>query len=139
MKYYETEKFKKLNKKWQAKLEKSGFDDQEQLLDKSSTTKQESDRVVLKTWSINFFRDRFNKTKYEAIETYYRLAGKFLHDHKFVNQTEQTIWMHHSDGLSFRKIDELVTPGKTGRAKRVVKRLATIMLTQYKEPDNDVE
>lgn len=79
---------------WYKKLKDSGFDDVEQ------------DEERLKNHSTNFFRNNFNETAYTANLNYYRLAGQFLHDHKFQSKKERLIWELHSEGHGRAKIVE---------------------------------
>lgn len=90
-KFYQTEKFKKLNEKWADKLEKSGFKD------------VESDEDNLKEWDTSIF-SRYNQYTIEARQEYYRFAGHFFESHKFSDNREKLIWKLHSEGLSFDKI-----------------------------------
>lgn len=103
-KYYQTSEFKKLNAKWSKKLEKSGFEDIEQPADFKSGAPDGN----LKKWSASFFSNpsRFDAAKYEAKEEYYRLAGQFLHEHRFSHRDEKALWEMHSEGLS---IDSIVS------------------------------
>jgi hypothetical protein len=86
--------FKELQSKWYGKLKKSGFDDIEQ------------DEEHLKIWHSHFFLSRYDATKYEAKEEYYRMAGHFLNDYKFKTKVEKLIWQYHCDGISLREITD---------------------------------
>lgn len=89
-------KFKKLQDKWYAKLEKEGFEDIEQ---KDGN---------LKVWHSQIFQNRRRKRSspeaWEAKTEYYILAEHFLNLHKFKSKQEQTIWQLHSEGVSYEKI-----------------------------------
>lgn len=135
-KYYETDEFKKLSKKWAAKLKDSGFNEQEEICTVKDTNGQSIDSDRLKTWTTSFFRGRFNPIQYEARTTYFRLAGQFLHDHMFDNKLERVLWNHHANGLSFPAI-ALLTGKSLGKCKRVVAKLTKVMLSKVKEEDND--
>lgn len=134
-KFYETDKFKKLNAKWTEKLKKGGFKEQEETMETLDIhgVKKVGDR--LKTWAVSLFRGRFNSTTYEAQLTYFRLAGHFLHDHKFDNGIERAIWGHHAEGMPTARIDAVV--GTTaGKAQRTVVKLSKIMMEKLKEAND---
>lgn len=132
-KFYETDKFKKLNAAWYKKLKGIGFKDAEQqtVLKKAyGSPLATEDR--LKTWSSSFFRGRYNQTQYEARETYYRLAGQFLNEHSFENELEHKIWKLHSDGLSFKSIG-LKLGCSIEKARKVIKSLYKLMMAEKKK------
>lgn len=91
-----SKEFLELKSKWYKKLEKSGFEDIEQ------------DDEALKKWSNSIGRHESQRNKIPSIETYYRLAGQFLYDHKFKSKKENIVWKLHSEGLSIRAIVEFV-------------------------------
>jgi hypothetical protein len=110
--------FKKLQKTWYKKLAKSGFQDIEE------------DEVNLYKYS------NLDSVSYllPANETYYRLAGHFLHDYKFKDIHEKMIWKYHSEGFTYRELPEKVKKViNMGRRKYfyTVKRLSNEMLTMY--------
>ncbi len=135
-KFYETDKFKKLNAKWQEKLKKDGFKEQEEATEVTDIhgVKKVGDR--LKSWSTSFFRGEINSTQYEAKVTYFRLAGQFLHEYRFKNELEKRVWEHHANGLSMSKIAAEVGT-KIGRPIRIVNRLAKVMKEKLKEENDD--
>lgn len=96
-KYYETADFKALQKKWYGKLEDDGFQDAER------------EDGALQNWSTQFSRGNleFNQSK----EEYFRLAGHFLHDHRFANETERRVWELHTNGMSTGKIAKALPRG----------------------------
>ncbi len=128
-KFFETQAFKELNAKWREKLENSGFEDIE----------REDER--LHNYSDHLGENvEYNQSK----EEYYRLAGHFLHDHKFTNDAEKRVWELHSMGWGSRRIARKVpraidisldprntTGGYDTRVKKVqatIKRLAIEMI-----------
>lgn len=135
-KYYETDKFKQLNKRWQEKLKKAGFVDHEEAITIVNPDGPKTDDDRLKTWSSSLFRGRYNATQYEARLTYYRLAGQFLHEHEFENKLEHTVWELHSNGVGLPKID-VITGKKTGKCRRIVAKLAALMMQKLKEDENE--
>ncbi len=97
-KFFETHNFKKLKDKWYGKLEKSGFKDiehDEDFLQNPSTPFGRADTA------------QYNQSK----EEYYRLAGHFLHDHKFTNDTEKRVWELHQSGVGTREIARRLPSG----------------------------
>lgn len=120
-KFYETEKFKKLNKKWQEKLNKTDFKDIEQ------------EDGNLKLWTTHFFKIHYNEILFNAKETYYRMATQFLHEHRFDNQLEQQIWELHCKGMGYISIDKHL--GKVvGKARRIIDKLRLAM-KQARRPE----
>lgn len=123
MSKFKSKEFLDLKDKWDAKLKDSGFVDIEQ------------DETRLINLASNFFRNRFNATKYEAKVEYYQIAGQFLHGHKFKNKTEKLIWALHSDGKSIREIVEALD--KEGvktykdRIHKILKTLSKEMITHH--------
>jgi hypothetical protein len=86
--------FKELQDLWYKKLADSGFEDIEQ------------PDGNLKFWASHYFRVKYNATKEEGKQEYYRLAGQFLYDHKFKNKLERRIWELHSIGTPAPLIQE---------------------------------
>lgn len=123
-KFWDSEEFQKLNKKWQRKLEKSGFEDIEQ------------PDGNLKKWSASYARIRYKKTSAAAKETYYRYAGQFNYDYTFINPVDRLIWQYHSEGVSIRDIAKILRkkrfPLKTEKAiNQIIKKLAEKMKQHY--------
>lgn len=87
-----SKEFQKLQKQWYKKLEKTGFKDAEQ------------EDGNLKVWESSYFSSRYSEGAFSAKEDYYRLAGQFLHSHKFETPKEQRIWSLHAEGKSIRTI-----------------------------------
>ena len=85
--------FKALQAKWYAKLENSGFEDIEDQHGHLDRHKSLSNIVT-----------HYDQTSFELKQEYYRLAGQFLHDHKFKSKKEMLIWQYHCEGMSIRDI-----------------------------------
>lgn len=125
--------YNKLKKEWYKRLENSGFQDIEQ------------DEDNLKSWSVSKgVRNRNNGASAqqvlenrEARETYYRLAGQFLHDYRFTSRTDRLIWEKHSDGESIRDIVKILALHGIKTTKNpvneVIKTLRDIMLGYLKK------
>lgn len=103
-----TKQDKDLQKKWYAKLKRSGFAD------------IESDEDNLKVSTLRQFVMDYRKEVSENKEEYYRMAGHFLHDHKFETPVEKTIWRLHSDGISIMDIVFYLKSKKVKTYKRKV-------------------
>lgn len=88
---YKTKQFLKLQKEWQKKLVKSGFEDAEQ------------DEDNLKFWSNQFVVQR-SLDSFESKQEYYYLATQFLNDHEFATRRERVIWEYHANGMSYLDI-----------------------------------
>lgn len=83
--------YEKLKALWYEKLKKSGFKDIEQ------------DEYNLKIWSTQFTQQKSINT-WQAKESYYNMANKFLHDYTFKSRLDQIIWEYHANGMSVRSI-----------------------------------
>lgn len=97
-KFFQTHSFKALKDKWYGRLKEKGFTDIER------------DEEYLQSPSTRFSRGEnldYDKSK----EEYYRLAGHFLHDHRFVNDTERRVWELHSNGMSADEIAKRMVIG----------------------------
>lgn len=132
-KYYETDEFRELSKKWKKKLELSGFEDQEE------TIEQKDDAYAgprLKSWSSSFFRGRFNAEQYQAKVDYFRIAGQFLFEHVFDNEVQKTVWKHHCDGHSYKKIEALLG-ANDGVARRNIEKVAKIMMEKKRGGESE--
>ncbi len=121
------ESFQDLKATWYAKLEKSGFEDAER------------DEYTLRFSSSKFNTDETARNYYAKLE-YYTMAGKFLHDHKFVSNLEKVIWEYHVNGISARNIAKLlkkvkiIKPNKDNVSQiiaRLVKEMKKIYLVGY--------
>lgn len=106
--------FNKLRKLWYKKLETSkseeypnGFKD------------IEANDFRLKEPPNKFTRDRA-LWSWEAKESYYHMARKFLNDYKFDSNRERIIWEYHTEGISIRDIVKLL---KKSRLKSVYRRV----------------
>jgi len=125
-KFFESDEFIALRRKWYAELKKKGFVDHE-------------DEIDLKEYASSPVKRRDLKRKGVSLENqqeYYRLAGHFLYDHKFEAELEKTIWQYHAEGMSIRKMER-----KVGRKKsyisEIINRLAAKMKKRYKIGYND--
>lgn len=121
------QQLKTLQLEWYKKLKKSGFEDIEELTEynakrPSSFLKRHSKHFLLVD----------SLEKIEAKTEYYRLAGQFLYEHKFVNEIEKLIWAEHAEGLTYRAISKKLAEQSIliGRTKicLIVKKLKKQML-----------
>lgn len=83
--------FPALQKKWDEKLKKSGFDDIED---------REQDR--LKEWHSLWFKKYYNHTTAD----YYALAADFATNYIFPDKLDKYIWEKHAEGMSVRDISD---------------------------------
>ncbi len=120
---FNTKEFKDLKSTWDKKLKDSGFDD------------LEPREGQLKTWSTKFINLRYDKAAYEAKETYYRMAGKFLYDYNFANTREKKIWELHAQAVSIRHIIKVLKSQQYAAYRDIVhatiRRLAKVMVKMY--------
>jgi hypothetical protein len=119
--------YKHLKEVWYKKLERSGFDD------------IEHDEQRLKQWSFKFYNEQ-RAYSWESRNEYYSMAGRFLHDYKFKNNFEKTIWEYHMNALSVRDIAKLLRKIPVSRIKMkankdnvlaIIKRLVHEMKKMY--------
>ncbi len=125
--FWSTKEFKALNAKWAKRLEESGFEDAERLV---------NDDYVL----IDFHQHKFGRTdRNDTLTTenraeYYRLAGQFLHTHKFKSKRDSFIWQLHCEGLSRAKILRRLKAARMSMSDtaifHVIKELSDIMKSQ---------
>jgi hypothetical protein len=123
-----------LQKQWYKKLADSGFED------------IENDRGYLKTNVNTRYTRGYNNGKdveavaidYEIKANYYRLAGQFLYEHKFANDSERNLWKYHAEGMSHREIVKK-SHGRYNYSKvcRKIKKLKNIMFTKALEGSQD--
>lgn len=88
--------FEKLKNKWDKKLLDSGFTDIE---NKDGTLKAETDpRTIANALKMK-----------ESREIYYTQAREFLNTHRWSNNKDKAIWEGHCEGLSFRRMAEILS------------------------------
>lgn len=127
----------KLQKEWAKKLKKSGFKDIEQ------------DEFYLKRWSADFGRNRNLEDKdtsvkptkqeeqilFKSKQDYYYYATHFLNEYEFKSMRDKTVWMYHSEGITYEKIVTLLKKVKInislGTVHNIVIRLAEVMKEKY--------
>lgn len=123
--------FKELQSYWYKKVLKSGFEDVEE------------NEHHLKSWSSKFNRASVVRNWYSKSE-YYSMASQFLHNYKFKNNLEKTIWDYHSNAISVRDIADLlkkarvksITPNKDN-INEIIQRLTIEMKRMYLVGYND--
>lgn len=120
-----SKEFKELQAKWYAKLASKLFND----IERNGHLKRSERFYALERCA--------NEDVVEAKTEYYRIAGHFLHGHKFETVLEERIWELHAKGLSVRKI---VTALKKKRfhvyrrkVDEIVRRLADEMVKHARE------
>lgn len=98
-----------LLREWYEKLKDSGFDDIENPF---------KDDQNIKAWH-SFDFAAIDPIYFEAKAEYYLKASKLLHrDDTFYSKTERHIWELHCEGVSCRKIAELVLPNEPIRLNK---------------------
>lgn len=120
---------KKLQKVWYDKLKKDGFEDIE---------RDENRLKVYSSYRFGKKRGMIQAGGYESKTEYYRLAGWFLHEHKFKSKVEKLIWQLHSEGKSGQVIAEILKKKKLKNIGRktvwvIVNELETLMKQKYLE------
>lgn len=94
--FYETNEFRRLNKKWHDRLEKSGFSDKEEF---------DSKHQFMKQWDNTKFQS-LGDILFNERQRYYELATQLVHTYKFKSLLDKQIWTMHSDGNSEREIGD---------------------------------
>lgn len=95
MSVYDSKAFKRLKAKWYKKLEGSGFQDAED-------TAYDTDKTLLRRWDSLYFERRHTPQDADAITTYYRHCGLFLHTYMFSSPRERLIFWMHAKGYGLR-------------------------------------
>lgn len=98
LRFYETAKFKKLTAKWYKKLERTGFEDIEDV---------NSPREFLKAAHDTRFKINFDSSTFEERQRYFQLASQLVFTYPFKNPKEKKVWKLHSEGMSERVIAEI--------------------------------
>jgi hypothetical protein len=123
--------FKKLQAKWYKKLKASGFED------------AEDGEGRLKVWSSHYFQSRYSTTAFNAQESYFRMAGQFLHTYAFESRTDREIWRQHAEGRYtidiFKDMRRRRFHVSRDGVHAAVIRLSSIMLKQMLAGGNDAE
>lgn len=107
-KQYKVKTTAELTAEWYKKLKDGGFDDIERPDGR------------LKAWSTSDCFVYHSGLTFEAKQTYYQMAGKFLHHNKFLNEFEKHIWSMHSEGMSIRTIVKALKKERFKAYRRVV-------------------
>ncbi len=125
--------FKVLEDLWYKKLEATGFKDCE----KNGSLKWSSNSQFTQSYKNNGIDGQ------ESILNYHRVAGFFLHEHKFDNETDRFTWEQHCEAVPMRTISKnLKDKGiriATTQVKEIVHRLRKQMFLVYNELNNDKE
>ncbi len=74
----------------------------------------------MKLSTLRQFVMNYKKEASENKEEYYRMAGHFLHDHKFESTSDKIIWRLHSEGVSIVDIVYYLKSKKFKTYKRKV-------------------
>lgn len=116
--------FKALQKQWYDIAAATGFKD------------AENGEFLINNSSSASIRKTFNLTQAQARQEYYRLAGFFLYDYSFGDETELDIWKHHARGIPIREITKLIRAKypntyKKSMVHNIITRLAKIMKRLY--------
>lgn len=127
-KFYQTKKFKQLNKEWASKLKDSGFRD------------IEPNEDTLAPYSTRFLRHPHYV--WELRLAYYSMCEAFLQKYTFKSEYEKVIWEYHANGLSEREIAKVLPPIK-GKKRHystiwnVISDLRAIMKQTYLADEDD--
>lgn len=126
---FKSKEFKDLKKTWYKKLKQKGFDD----IEKTEHT--------LRLNHAAYFADqrRNSPVVVEGKQTYYRLAGQFLYDHKFKDAAQKLVWSLHVQGKKYEEITRELKKKKHPKSykdyiQNTIQSLATEMLTQCSAP-----
>lgn len=111
-----------LQKIWYQKLKESGFKDIE-------NTNDVQRRLII--WDSLHFQTHYSPEEFYEKQEYFRRASLFLHDYRFKNKIEKTIWDLHSEGCSLRSISTRLLSLRVKMNKdtvnKIIVRLRTIM------------
>jgi hypothetical protein len=110
------QRFKNLQKKWDKKLEKSGFQDIENRRGYFVDHKSFYDLTLRKNFSTT---DTFENTR-----SYYSIARSIATNYKFPSEEMKMIWTMHSEGQTLSEIAEAMNTSKQNifnRLKKIIK------------------
>lgn len=117
--------FDKLQKQWYAIASATGFEDAEK-------------DGMLKEWASSNRNSISLKHAgpREARQEYYRMAGHFLYDYSFTDETELEIWKLHSQGVAIRDITKKILAMDPKNYKKTmvhvtIQRLSKVMRRLY--------
>lgn len=116
--------FRDLQREWDEKLKKAGFEDIED---------RNSPREMLKAWHSTMFVHRFDEGKFTARQRYYEMATHFLQSHRFESEVEREVWRLHADGESLRKIASQVSEAGMAISKDGALKIIRSLLKAMKE------
>lgn len=126
----DSKEFKRLEKLWYKKLEKSGFED----LERGSGSQDKPLRSVSAD-EFNLFLNRTQHGGFHFKQEYYRIAGHFLHDNRFESKFDKKVWSLHAQGISIRKIVKILKLEKIATYRKevdeTIRRLANKMKSAY--------
>lgn len=111
---HNSQELKKLQREWDEKLKKSGFQEIEN-----------RENGLLKVWHSYHFQKQ-DQGRIESQSLYYEKAWEFFHRHPFKDLLELRIWELHCEGLSLRQIAKELRL-KTCRAYKVICVLKELM------------
>lgn len=119
--------FEELQSFWYGKLAKSGFKDLEA---KNGTLKMYA--------TLNPYITKLKTPYIEFTEEYHRIAGQFLHEHKFESRKDFRIWELHSEGVGAPAIAPILKKERfkscsRSEVQRVTSALTSVMLQKYRE------
>ena len=122
-KFYQTEEFRTLDKKWKEKLKTKGFKD----IEKNENT--------LNLYESAYFSDsrRITAEVVQAKQAYYQIAGHFLNDYDFKSAFDRKVWAMHAEGKGIRDIAAAIKrPGLKDKIHLTIQRLEKEMINKAK-------
>lgn len=96
-KFWQTKKFKELDKEWRTRLESSGFKDAEEL--------RGNGEIVLRQNSSNSYRN-LSQVQRENRLKYYEILEAKLHLEQFENKIHRLIMERRAEGIQIKNISE---------------------------------
>lgn len=120
---FQSDHFKKLQKKWYEKLEKAGFEDIE---------RSDHETPFLHVWHSTHFFKTYSVEEVQEREAYYRMTREFYWSYAdFKNKTEKEIWRLYTEGLSRRQIADRLERQRysEGSIQIILSRLKKVMQT----------
>lgn len=110
MKFWETEKFRKLKNKWYNKAEKAGFEDAERDVGNTQVLKQNA------AYAIHHMSPEMRESKLE----YYSRLSECVQKEKFDKEIDRHIMRFCSEGLQIKEIVDLLKKLKMSRDRETV-------------------
>ena len=119
---FDTDEVKTLQREWYQRLKEDGFADIEDT---------NSPREMLKCWHSVKWK-YVCRVKKEHVQNYYAKASALIHTHEFESEMHKKIWEYHCQGLSSRKIENLIDKSEKPWKRAYIQTIINLIATNIK-------